>query len=71
MGSLLFLDIVFAIFAAVLLKKIFTKRLLALPPGPSKLPLLGNLLDFPTGKSWITFSEWGKQWGTCLTIAPL
>lgn len=44
MGSLLLLDIAFAIFALVFLKLIiFTKRSTALPPGPSKLPLLGNL----------------------------
>jgi len=71
MGSLIYLDIAFAISTVLLLKKIFTKRSIALPPGPSKLPLLGNLLDLPTGKAWTTFSDWGEKWGTCLTVVPL
>ena len=66
MGSLLLLDIGFALalLMAVLLKFFFTERSIALPPGPPKLPLLENLRDVPTEKAWITFSDWGKKWGT-------
>ena len=39
-----------------------TKRSsLPLPPGPKKLPLLGNVLGFPTSHEWLKFAEWGKQ----------
>ena len=37
---------------------------LPLPPGPKKLPLLGNLLDFPTSNQWLKYAEWGKQFST-------
>ncbi|KAE9397614.1 cytochrome P450 [Gymnopus androsaceus JB14] len=33
------------------------------PPGPKKLPLIGNLLDMPSSFHWITFSQWAKQYG--------
>ncbi|KAF8812810.1 cytochrome P450 [Phlegmacium glaucopus] len=73
MGSLLFLDVAFAILTVILLKKIFTKRSIALPPGPPKLPLLDNFLDLPTStdKAWITFSDWGKKWGNIVSISAL
>lgn len=34
-----------------------------LPPGPKKWPLLGNILDMPTSKEWLTFAEWGRTYG--------
>ncbi|KAF8814215.1 cytochrome P450 [Phlegmacium glaucopus] len=71
MGSLLFLHIALAMFAVVFLKKVFTKRSIPLPPGPSKLPLLDNLLDLPTDKTWITFSDWAKKWGDIVSISAL
>jgi hypothetical protein len=56
------LDILVAISSVILVKKIFTKRTI-LPPGPSKWPVLENLLDMPASQEWLTFAEWGKKWG--------
>ena len=39
-----------------------------LPPGPKGIPLVGNLWDMPKEKEWITFAEWGKQYGTHDTL---
>ncbi len=37
------------------------------PPGPRGLPLIGNLLDMPSQKEWLTFAKWGEKYGTVST----
>ncbi|KAJ7232413.1 cytochrome P450, partial [Mycena rebaudengoi] len=37
---------------------------LALPPGPKKLPLFGNLFGMPTKFEWETFTKWSKELGS-------
>jgi hypothetical protein len=37
-----------------------------LPPGPKKLPFIGNLLSMPTKAEWETFTKWGKKYSPCL-----
>ena len=36
------------------------------PPGPKKLPLIGNLLSMPTRVEWETYAKWGKEYSLCL-----
>ncbi|KAF8884181.1 cytochrome P450 [Infundibulicybe gibba] len=33
------------------------------PPGPKGLPFIGNLLDAPTEKRWLVYTEWAKTYG--------
>jgi hypothetical protein len=37
------------------------------PPGPSGLPLLGNALQIPDRKQWLSFHDWAKQYGDSLS----
>jgi len=35
-------------------------------PGPPRYWLLGNALNMPKTREWLTFTEWGKLYGTHL-----
>ncbi|KAJ7855936.1 cytochrome P450 [Mycena olivaceomarginata] len=39
-----------------------TSRLLY-PPGPKPKPIMGNFHDIPTELPWVTYMEWGRQYG--------
>ncbi|KAF9446025.1 cytochrome P450 [Macrolepiota fuliginosa MF-IS2] len=38
------------------------KSSLPYPPGPKRLPLLGNLLDLPKTTEWETYTKWSKEY---------
>ncbi|KAG6846261.1 hypothetical protein H0H93_014995, partial [Arthromyces matolae] len=42
-----------------------------LPPGPTGLPVVGNVADMPATKEWVTFAEWGRKWGGIVSVKLL
>ena len=43
-----------------------SSRSLPLPPGPKRLPLIGNLLNVPRSLEWESYARWGKEFGAFL-----
>lgn len=66
------LDLCLACVGVYLLKQVLNKKNPApYPPGPSGWPLIGNVLDMPHIKPWLTFTEWGKKYGDIAHIEVL
>ena len=63
--SMITVYIFFVLVALSILKALFRSiRRISLPPGPKGLPLVGNILDMPVEREWLTFARWGEVWGS-------
>lgn len=65
---LYFISLGFAVFLFVRSRK---RSSLPLPPGPKKLPIIGNVLELPTSFEWETYARWGKKYSTCATMSTI
>jgi hypothetical protein len=53
------------------LKRQAVRTRLPLPPGPKPLPIIGNLLDIPREKEWLTYLDWNKRYGDVVCVEAL
>ncbi|KAF2819240.1 cytochrome P450 [Ophiobolus disseminans] len=44
------------------------RRAAKLPPGPRRLPIIGNLHQAPTGAVWLKFQRWVEQYGPLVSL---
>ncbi|KAJ7115441.1 cytochrome P450 [Mycena epipterygia] len=60
--SLVYVALVSGLLFALYYSARWTRHKLPLPPGPRKLPLVGNLFDIPSTFEWVTYTEWSKRY---------
>jgi len=54
--------------AVLIYLKRASSRSLPLPPGPKRLPLIGNLLNVPRNLEWESYERWGKEFSAYLLV---
>lgn len=63
-----FIGAIATFFAYRSLKHWSVRHTLPLPPGPKPLPIIGNLLDLPQEKDWMTYHAWCQQYGDVVFV---
>ena len=58
--------IVFCILLSVFIFKIKPSK--QLPPGPTKWPIIGNLLNVPKDYAWEVYADWSKKYGSYINF---
>ena len=59
-------DIIAILFGLALFQRVLNmkkKPVAPFPPGPKGLPIIGNLLDMPADREWLTFAKWNELYG--------
>jgi hypothetical protein len=62
-------ELTVAVLVLSLLVRSKKKNALPLPPGPQRLPLIGNLLDLPLENFPQTYANWSKMTGLTFLIS--
>lgn len=70
-GILTLLDVAAVSWALYLLNRFARSRGLPLPPGPTRLPLIDNLLDLPTGYNWVYWSKYRELYGPVSSLSVM
>lgn len=52
----------FFVAVAYILRHVRSKGL-PFPPGPKRIPIIGNLIDMPSHEEWKTYKNWSDQYG--------
>ncbi|KAF7346416.1 O-methylsterigmatocystin oxidoreductase [Mycena sanguinolenta] len=69
-GSLVLLSVAIALLRlSHKILSLWQRRHLPFPPGPASYPVIGNLWDLPAKVAWLTYAEWGRQYGSELVHA--
>ncbi|KAL0949266.1 hypothetical protein HGRIS_009344 [Hohenbuehelia grisea] len=58
LASALVFGLIFTLYVRRWLERLGSRYDISLPPGPKKLPVLGNLLDMPKKFEWETYRKW-------------
>ncbi|KAK7464790.1 hypothetical protein VKT23_005997 [Stygiomarasmius scandens] len=59
----------FLLTVVIISRRLRTKHNSNYPPGPPKLPFIGNVLDLDSKAPWKTYQRWGEQYGPLFSFS--